>query len=82
MTPVFFVAYAAMAFIVVMNLFIGIINKYFDEVHDVLARTDWWKRSIPAWGLKGVGLVGATFTTKWFTNRFVARQRWNIVVRG
>lgn len=41
----FFTLYVAMVFLVCMNLIIGIITKYFQEVHDDLKTSDKWKQS-------------------------------------
>jgi len=41
----FFTLYVAMVFLVCMNLIIGIITKYFQEVHDELKTSDKWKSS-------------------------------------
>lgn len=45
----FFTTYNVMVFLVIMNMFIGIITKYFDEVHEEVKKHDSWKTSMIGW---------------------------------
>eukprot|EP00929_Paragymnodinium_shiwhaense_P121932 TRINITY_DN94386_c0_g1_i1.p1 TRINITY_DN94386_c0_g1~~TRINITY_DN94386_c0_g1_i1.p1 ORF type:complete len:208 (+),score=36.94 TRINITY_DN94386_c0_g1_i1:101-724(+) len=45
LTGIFFTMYVGMVFLVCMNMIIGIVTKYFDEVHHELKYSDKWKIS-------------------------------------
>ncbi len=49
MAGLFFSLYVGMVFLVLLNMFIGILTEYFDEVHDDLKTTDRWKDTVPTY---------------------------------
>lgn len=49
LASMFFNLYVASVFLVIMNMFIGIVTKYFDEVHEEARRVDRWKASSRTW---------------------------------
>lgn len=41
--------YVGIVFLVVVNMFISIVTKYFDEVHEEVQRSDGWQRGARSW---------------------------------
>lgn len=46
LTPVYFVAYTAIVFLVALNLIIGIISEAFDQTYDDIFMSDRWKGTV------------------------------------
>ena len=49
MASIFFGSYMGIVFFVLTNMFIGIVTRHFDEVHEQVSNADRWKQSAMTW---------------------------------
>lgn len=49
LAPAFFTVYVVLIFLIILNMFVGIVTKYFNDVHQEIKQQDFWKSSALSW---------------------------------